>query len=276
MKAFLPRRYRLGFAAVVVLVGAGVASSDTWQSVLIWCATGALVVLHLLNQRAIEHNSARLNGTRELVRNTHGIVRETAASIARLQAGQVAGARLPAQRPAASSAIPGSSEGTGSNSVGRADARRPDDVSWHDQRPSSRNWRVVAHLAAPVYADMDPQGLLPLCPGRWRGAVLDVQPGVLLIHRSALRNGPWAGAESAQGLHLFKEIDQLASEVRRYDGQVLFVDDGTRADTLTRALRKVADATYVNGDVPPSAGAALPDPLERLLAPLVKKEGTGQ
>jgi len=72
------------------------------------------------------------------------------------------------------------------------------------------------------------------------------------------------------------EIEQLASEVRRYGGRVLVVDDNAGSDSLTGALKKIADATYVEGETPTSAGAKLPDLLRRMLSPETEEKGMPQ
>lgn|GEM_PF-1427675 len=307
MTRFLPMRYRVGFAVAALLTTSGLAFSGTWMARAAWLATGVLVVLHLLNQRAIEDNTARQNGTRELVKSTLQVVSDTAGSVGRLRTAQQAAGRASTPEPAAGRSGTASIEPTAQQAaveasapapaasvlstalsdtvtparhetslVGRVDARRPGDVGWRDKPLEPRDVHPIVYLAAPHYVPRYPLVQVPLSPGLWRTAIAEAQPRLLVVHRSALREGPWAGAESSHGLHLFMEIEQLASEVRRYGGRVLVVDDNAGSDSLTGALKKIADATYVEGETPTSAGAKLPDLLRRMLSPETEEKGMPQ
>src|SRR5699024_9069555 len=100
----------------------------------------------------------------------------------------------------------------------------------------------VATIAAEEFpAQLPVDEAVRLVPGY---ATADLEEGsyrAVVIDRTAFTHGPWAGTESAVGIHLLHQLEAVKEVARRRQIPVLLVDAPLMPDVSSQDVRSLAD-----------------------------------
>lgn len=150
--------------------------------------------------------------------------------------------------PASAAVATASSDADGPvTTAGRGAARQlsgPEDerTLWRLSRDvPSQPIRVATVAAKELTTRLPADEVVALVPGY---ATADLESGAyraLVLDRTAFCRGPWAGAESAVGTHLLRQLENLVDLARRRRIPVLFVDAPLVPDIGSQETRRLAD-----------------------------------
>lgn len=132
-------------------------------------------------------------------------------------------------------------------------------ISYHSATDFHPKLKIATIVHAAMYKEIEKvYSAFPLLPSCLVRSVDQLQPRMIVIHRSAFQEGPWFGTEDAIGGTLVDVIRRLLPWSRKRQVPVIFIDNGLPDGFHTSHLREIGSQRLPSDDFAPRVPEGAP------------------